>query len=108
MADTTTNLFRSGNRTSPKMDNVRPQDIPTLTINGVVSVQPGTGGISTFASAHNLSPTVWKLNSGYPYNGNLVVAPDHGNHYLWSPRITMSLTDFKALLLLVNPDFVRL
>ncbi|MCB2379462.1 hypothetical protein LGH70_17830 [Hymenobacter sp. BT635] len=105
---TAVDLFRSGNATGPRMDNVRPQDIPTRDQGGVPWVDPNTGGISTSSAAAGLGRPVWKLTSGYNYNGNLVVANDHGNHYLWSPRIAMTLADFKALLALVNPSFVRI
>ena len=105
---TTVDLFRSGNASSARMDNVRPVDVVTQTINGVVYVLPASGGISTFSSAAQINPVKWKLAAGYAYNANLVVTNNGGGHYSWRPAVRMTMDDYKALLALVNNSFSRL
>ena len=104
---TSVNLYRSGNAGGPRMTNVRPQDIIVRVYNHVEWVDPGTGGISTFSAAAGLGQPVWRLNSPYNYNAQLVVVNDRGNHYTWAPAISMTKENFISLLAAVNPAFVR-
>lgn len=50
MGITSCDLYRRGNSTGPRMDNVRPRDVKTFLKNGVVWVEGRSGGVSTFAS----------------------------------------------------------
>jgi hypothetical protein len=111
---TTVDLFRSGNTTSPKMDNVRTPatnptnaDIKTTTIGGVEYVTTGNGGISTFDSVAKVSPTVWKLPKGTTYPNTLTLVSDGNNHWSWRPTSQMTLADFKAILATFNSSFVK-
>lgn len=105
---TKTNLYRLGNATSPRLNNVRVGiDILTYENNGVAWVRANSGGVSTFSQASG-NKNEWRLNSGYPYSFNLNVVNDHGNHYNWQPNQDMPLTDFITLLTAVNPAFTKI
>jgi hypothetical protein len=87
------------------MDNVRvPKDIKTQVVNGVEMVILGSGGIST-SSTQRGSKNEWELRSGYEYDNRLFVNNDHDDHYLWEPKVDMTLVQFIALLQAVNPHF---
>jgi hypothetical protein len=94
---THTDLYRLGNASSPRMDNVRVgKDIETYDRNGDTWVQARSGGVSTFSSpiggVGNLAKNQWKLDRGYSYDPLLYVVNDHGNHYNWEPNRDMPLS----------------
>jgi len=91
---TTTDLYRLGNASSPKMDNVRDNDIKSYTVDGVQWVRAGTGGISTFSDRPS-GRNCWLLVSGSPIPVDLTVINDHGDHWSWAPRFDMTLDDYK-------------
>jgi hypothetical protein len=104
---TPVDLFRSGNTTSPRMDNVRVQDITQVTLDGVVYVKPATGGISTSTTAASLSPTVWKIPKGTSFPDTIRLNNDKPGHYAWEPASQMKLTDFTSLMSALNSKFVK-
>lgn len=98
MPKTTTDLYRRGNVSGPRMTNVRiSKDIVVFQVNGVDWVAARSGGISTF-SAQGPGRNWWRLPAGFDYPDELLVVNDHGNHYNWEPNVTMTLADFIALL----------
>jgi hypothetical protein len=104
-------LYRAGNMTSPRLDQVRIGiDLPVRQLNGQAWVDPGRGGMSTFAAP---SPFVrakhwWRLPAGSEYDGALLfVWNDHGDHWSWEPAYTMLLSSYVAALAAVNAKFVK-
>ena len=62
---TSRDYYRSGNSTSPMMDNVRSTDVVMFSLNGVKWVQGESGGISVFdAGKARAGKNWWRLNSG--------------------------------------------
>lgn len=107
MPETTTNLYRRGNASSPRMDHVRAgKDIYTFEKNGALWVAARSGGVSTF-SIQDPGKNWWELPQGYIYPDNLYVVNDHGNHYSWEPHVDMPLSDYVVLLAALNPHFVK-
>jgi hypothetical protein len=104
---TTVDLYRSGNTTSARMDNVRTQDVTQVTENGVVYVLPNTGGISTSTSAAGLSTTVWKIPKATTYPDTLKVWNDSPGHWAWEPAAKMTLSSFTAALAGMNAKAVK-
>jgi hypothetical protein len=104
---TPVDLYRSGNTTSPRMDNVRVQDITQITVNNVVYVKSASGGISTSTTATNLSPTVWKIPKGTSFPDTIKLNNDSPGHYAWEPAGQMKLVDFTSLMSSLNAKFVK-
>jgi|GEM_PF-6638802 len=101
---TTVNLYRNGNATSPRMDNVRSTDVTIQDRSGVPWVVGGSGGISTYDTRDDRRYW-WQLPSGsaVPAGLNLVLDPDLPGHWLWEPGSDMTLANYKQLLLQVAP-----
>lgn len=98
MPKTTTDLYRRGNVSGPRMTRVRiGKDIVAFQLNGVDWVVARSGGVSTF-SAPGPGKNWWLLPAGFDYPDELLVVNDHGNHYNWEPNINLTLADFIALL----------
>jgi hypothetical protein len=98
MPKTTTDLFRRGNVSGPRMTRVRiGKDIVVFQINGIDWVAARSGGVSTF-SVQGVGKNWWLLPAGFDYPDELVVVNDHGNHFNWEPRVDLMLDDFIALL----------
>jgi hypothetical protein len=111
---TTVDLYRTGNTTSARMENVRtgiaPQtsvDVSTVTEAGVVYVLPNTGGISTLTSANGLGATVWKIPKGTVYPNTLKVWNDKTGHWQWAPAAKMKMSDYQAALATINSKAIR-
>lgn len=108
MAGTTpVDLYRSGNTTSPRMDNVRVQDITQITVANVVYVKSASGGISTSTTATGVSPTVWKIPKGTSFPDTIKLNNDSPGHYAWEPASQMKLADFTSLMSALNAKFVK-
>jgi hypothetical protein len=105
LAKTTTNLFRRGDASGPRMAHVRiGKDIVVFQINGVDWVAARSGGVSTF-SVPGPGKNWWLLPAGYDYPDELLVVNDHGNHFNWEPRVDLTLANFIALLASTEPAF---
>lgn len=106
-------LYRFGNATSPKLDNVRPHDVDLYERNGITMVRANGKGIS-LATEQRLkriekfaSGYVWKISAHFPMPQGLALngdpdsiqkpgdAPDH---YLLCPTSDMTLSEYVALL----------
>jgi hypothetical protein len=107
-------LYRQGNATSPRMDNVRPdKDVATFMDEGVVWVLTTLadstlpGDISTFAS-QGRGKNLWKLDPGIDIPIELELINDHNNHWLWQPSMTMPIDEYKAALKQVGEFFYKI
>jgi hypothetical protein len=111
---TSVDLFRTGNTTSARMENVRtgvpPQtavDVQTVAEGGIVFVLPNTGGISTLTSASALGAPVWKIPKGTTYPDTLKVWNDKTGHWQWAPASKMKMADYQAALATINPKAIK-
>ena len=107
MGVTPVDLYRRGNATGPRMDNIRPVDVASFTQNGTEWVRGRSGGISTFAT-----PTlpgrgrIWRMPAGTSYSDELHLENDQDDHWSWEPALDMELTRYRALLTAVGRNFV--
>lgn len=105
MPKTTTDLYRRGNATGPRMAHVRlGRDIAAFHQGGDDWVAARSGGVSTF-SVQGSGINWWRLPAGFDYPDELWVVNDHGDHYNWEPSVDLPLTAFLALLASVEPGF---
>jgi hypothetical protein len=105
MPQTTTDLFRRGNASSPRLTHVRiGKDIVTYASGGTDWVIARSGGVSTF-SVQGLGPNWWLLPAGFDYPDDLLVVNDHGEHCNWEPNADLPLADYIRLLAGVEPAF---
>jgi hypothetical protein len=106
MGTTPKALYRRGNATVPRIDNVRPSDIAIISQTGVDWVRSRSGGVSCF----DYTPPpgtgrIWYLPAGASYPDELYLRDDGNGHWNWEPEIDMTLADFKALLAAVGRNF---
>jgi hypothetical protein len=107
MGITSCDLYRRGNSTGPRMDNVRPRDVKTFLKNGVVWVEGRSGGVSTFASP---SPPgtgkIWRLQARSSYSDVLHLENNHSDHWSWEPAYDMEMDRYyRAFLAVVGRKF---
>ena len=95
-------LFRLGNANHPKLSNVRPRDVDTTDINGIVVILANGKGISIFdrqgIDESPMSGWVWRFppNTKPPYGLKLV--QDKPHHYCIAPIKNMPIDKYKGLL----------
>lgn len=106
MATTPIALYRKGNANSPRIDNVRPQDVDTYEENGQVWVVANSGGISTLAT-QGLGKNRWKLDAGTKIPPELRLVNENDNHWIWEPSYTMPMEEYKAALGLIGEFFYK-
>lgn len=106
MSTTPIALYRKGNANSPRMDNVRPQDVETYDYNGQVWVVTNSGGISTFATP-GAGKNWWKLDQGTDTPTELTLVNDYDNHWSWEPSYIMRMDEYKAALRLIGVSFYK-
>ena len=107
MPETTTDLYRRGSASSPRMDHVRVgKDITSFERDGVLWVAARSGGVSTFSS-QGVGTHWWRLPRGYTYPDTLVAVNDHGNHYNWEPSADMPFAEYVTLLAAVHPHCIK-
>lgn len=111
MAKTPLDLYRQGNATSPRMDNVRPKDVTTYEENGQIWVTASLegekpSGISTFAT-QKLGKNWWKLDSGTDIPPELRLVNDYNDHWVWEPSETMPIESYQAALRLIGTFFSK-
>jgi hypothetical protein len=105
MAKTTTDLYRRGNASGPRLAHVRlGKDLVTFQKGRDEWVAAHSGGVSTF-SKQGPGRNWWRLPAESDFPDDLYVVNDHGNHYNWEPGIDMPLSDFLAKLASVEPGF---
>jgi hypothetical protein len=96
-------LFRLGNATSPRLDNIRrPKDVDTTEINGILIVIANGKGISLSTKSRievtPMSGWVWKIPKGTSVPPGLKLLNDRPGHYSITPTFNMPLDEFKGLL----------
>jgi hypothetical protein len=107
MPETTTDLYRRGSASSPRLDHVRVgKDIEAFERDSMLWVRARSGGVSTF-SRLAFGQHWWRLPQGYSYPDTLDVVNDYGHHYSWEPNVDMPLAEYVALLVAVHPHFIR-
>ena len=93
-------LFRWGNSSSPKLDNVRPTDLGTFKRNGEDWVEARSGGVSLFSTDAG-RPNTWKLPKNTAVPVKLDIYDDganSANHWLIRPAVDMKMTEYVELL----------
>ncbi|SBS33537.1 hypothetical protein MSP8887_03700 [Marinomonas spartinae] len=95
-------LYRMGTSKVSKINVVRPIDIQTLEVNGIVHVIPGTGGISLMDSVGlsktRMSGWAWKIEKNTKIPTGLKLVNDKVGHYSLMPAKQMTMTQYIALL----------
>ncbi|OZG73791.1 hypothetical protein BTA51_08255 [Hahella sp. CCB-MM4] len=96
-------LYRFGNSTSPRFDNIRPhKDAMIIDRNGIKYILADGNGVSAFSSIPSGKKNTWKLRKGtiLPAGVKLVMDKrlNHENHYMLAPSHTMKLSEFHALM----------
>ena len=99
-------LYRLGNATSPKLNNVRSQDVDTYENNGILLVMANGKGVSLFNLQElqrretHLSGWVWKIPQGTSPPTGLAVRPDPTSpgHFFLCPVSVMNMDRYRALL----------
>ena len=106
-------LYRLGNSTSPKLHNVRADDVNTYERNGIVMVVANGKGISLITEARLkriekvATGYVWKLPANLPMPSGLALNPDMASilnpgglpdHYFLCSISDMTLSEYTGLL----------
>jgi hypothetical protein len=114
MVRTPISLYRQGNMTSPRMDNVRlDKDIATFEDLGVIWVLEtivddlSPGGISTFANPGR-GKNWWRLDADIDIPNRLKLINDRGNHWLWQPSQVMTLATYQDALRIIGSSFYKI
>ncbi|KAJ7431861.1 hypothetical protein B0H11DRAFT_1835729, partial [Mycena galericulata] len=99
-------LYRSGNTTSPRFENVR---LGKDVIVKDDKVGPNSGGVSTFSQkdAKWAAKTTWILQHTTPMIAGLTAHNDHGIHWLIAPDAEMPFETFKSHLETLNTHAVH-
>jgi hypothetical protein len=106
MRKTPVDLYRMGNALSPRLDNIRDQDIQMYEDGDRTWVAANSGGISTFSVRRN-SKNWWKLDQGTEIPNELRVVNDHGSHWLWEPSYSMPIDTYREALQSVGNRFYK-
>lgn len=113
MGSTPIELFRSGNSSSARLDNVRINaarpDVDTFAdAAGQVWVRANGKGISTWDAVDpGWSGRPWCLAAGSPVSDHLRIWQDAPGHWVWEPVANMPLVHYVADLASANAHFVR-
>ena len=99
-------LYRLGNATSPKLDNVRPQDVDTYEHNGILIVRANGRGVSLGTQQYleklPLSGWLWKIPATVVMPQGLLLHPDPNpakmGHFFLCPDSDMTMDKYRALL----------
>lgn len=108
MTITLINLYRQGNASSPRMDNVRVnKDVAVFEDQGKIWVNADLGGgVSTFAKPRK-GKNWWMLEQGTNIPNELSLINNHNEHWLWQPSYTMVLEEYQSALRQVDLLFVK-
>jgi hypothetical protein len=114
MIKTPITLYRQGNATSPRMDNVRiNKDVATFEESGVIWVLAtlsdtrSPGGISTFANLAR-GKNWWKLDESTDIPSQLKLINDHENHWLCQPSQIMTIDTYQDALRIIGAAFNKI
>ena len=112
MGVTSTDLYRSGNAASSRLDQFRVPpgafDIDTYTDSqGVVWVKANSGGVSTWEKPDVAWSKTWRLPGGSNFSSDLRVWSDAPGHWLWEPMVDMQIQRYRDALTQASNLFVR-
>jgi hypothetical protein len=106
VATTPISLFRAGNTSGPKMDNIRiGKDLTPYQNNGVDWARANGGGISTFDKKKWPTGAWWLIPANTVFDDRLSLVNDHGDHWSWQPALDMELAEFARLLSVLSSAF---
>lgn len=95
-------IFRLGNRNTPKLNHVRLRDVNIVKINGIDVIIANGKGISVFdKEGINESPMtgwVWRISQNVPLPIGLKLVQDKTHHYCIAPIHNMPVDKYKGLL----------
>jgi hypothetical protein len=100
-------LFRAGNKTSPRFDHLKAGEVVVQSRNGVDWVLSGRcGGASTLDAPMGLRGTWYRLPQNTIYDDAVFdLWSDFPGHWSWEPARDMLLSDYKAALAALNTEF---
>jgi hypothetical protein len=107
MALTPIELFRAGNKTTPKFDHLKIGEVVIQSRNGVDWVLSGrVGGASTLDAPKGLGGTWYRLPPNTIYDDAVFdLWPDFPGHWSWEPARDMLLSDYVTALAALNAEF---
>jgi hypothetical protein len=103
-------LYRLGKSTSPKLNNVRPDDVTVYDRNGIVMVRADGFDVSLITEERlkkqRPGSYAWKLPANFSLPNGLALIPDtrfltpgkNPDHYFLCPQSDMTLGEYMALL----------
>ena len=99
-------LYRLGNSTSPKLNNVRHQDVDTYENNGILMIHANRKGVSLFnlrelrRRESGMAGWVWKIPQGTLLPFGLAVHPDRASpgHFFLCPVSVMTMDRYLSSL----------
>jgi hypothetical protein len=96
-------LYRNGNSSHPRLDNVRPgHDAHTYLVNDVVWIRADGNGVSAFTDYDKTRKNWWKIPKGLPLPAKLKIVkdirPGFDNHYMVAPAFDMPLSEYIMLM----------
>ena len=114
MGVTPVDLFRSGNSTSARLDNVRinrsDSDVDTvIDAANIIWVLANGKGVSSWNA---IDPTwtgrPWQLPAGSPVPNELRLWEDEPGHFVWEPAMNMPLPNYASFLAIVSALFIKI
>ncbi|KAB2114619.1 hypothetical protein [Vibrio alginolyticus] len=95
-------LFRIGNKETPKLSHVRSKDVETMQLNGTTVIIANGKGISVFdktgINQSNMTGWVWRFPPNTRPPQGLKLVNDKPHHYGIAPVTNMPLDKYKGLL----------
>ncbi|MCG9620686.1 hypothetical protein L1D56_11910 [Vibrio diabolicus] len=95
-------LFRIGNKETPKLSHVRARDVDTMQLNGITVIIANRKGISVFdktgINQSNMTGWVWRFPPNTRPPQGLKLVNDKPHHYGIAPITNMPLDKYKGLL----------
>jgi hypothetical protein len=106
-AKTGIELYREGNSSTPRFDELTPKDVTVYWAAGAGYVRAGQGeGISTLEAIPKPKGKWWVLPKDSEYDDSaLKLVPDLPGHWQWEPRWDMSVDTYRAALTDVQVKF---
>lgn len=106
----TVDLYRGGNASSPRLDNVRDKDVTKYTgKDGKIWVKGKEGGISTFSVRPSGMSHIWKARKGTTYSSNLYIYESNKvtKHWSIAPARDMTQDEFERHLRTFHSSFTK-
>ncbi|AVF74686.1 hypothetical protein AL539_13185 [Vibrio alginolyticus] len=95
-------LFRIGNKETPKLSHVGSKDVDTMQLNGITVIIANGKGISVFdktgINQSNMTGWVWRFPPNTRPPQGLKLVNDKPHHYGIAPVTNMPLDKYKGLL----------